>query len=88
MPVGLIAEMQALDDFIVITAAELPVERVDGVSVVYMLDDQADFEQVYPEARTLRDRLRYPLRIHRVAAARCASSLAAAGHEVRIAVED
>lgn len=88
VPAGLIAEMQALDDFIVITAAELPVENVDGVSVVYMLDDQADFEQVYPEARTLRDRIPYPLRIHRVAAARRASSLASAGHDVRIAVED
>jgi hypothetical protein len=45
-------------------------------------------EQAYPEARTLRDRVPYPLRIHRVAAVRCASALAAAGHEVRIAVED
>lgn len=88
VPAGLIAEMQALDDFIVITAAELPVETVDGVSVVYMLDDRADFEQLYPEARTLRDRIPYPLRIHRVAAARRASSLASAGHDVRIAVED
>ncbi|MBE5477936.1 hypothetical protein E3G68_005290 [Mycobacteroides abscessus] len=88
VPAGLIAEMQALDDFIVLTAAELPVEIIDGVSVVYMLDDQAEFEQVYPQARTLRDRIPYPIRIHRVAAARRASSLASAGHDVRIAVED
>lgn len=83
---GLLAELQAVDDFITTTAAQLEVVEGDGVSVVLMLDDQREFEQAYPQARTLRDGVPYPMRVHRVAAARRAQQLEAAGQPARIAV--
>jgi hypothetical protein len=81
-----LAELQALDDFIVTTANRLEVVDVDGVAVVMMLDDQRRFEESYPLARTLRDGTPYPIRVHRVAAARKAQTLEAAGRQARIAV--
>ncbi|ORX19447.1 hypothetical protein [Mycobacterium xenopi] len=87
-PAGLVAELQAVDDFIDATARQLEVTDVDGVSVVFMLDDQRQFEQTYPLARTLRDGVPYPIRVHRVAAARRAHQLEAAGRPARIAVPD
>ena len=87
-PAGLVAELQAVDDFITTTAAQLDVTDVDGVSVVVMIDDQAEFERAYPQARTDRDGVVYPRRVHRVAAARRAHQLEAAGGSVRIAVAD
>ena len=58
-----------------------------GVPVVMLLDDQEQFETVYPKARTLRDGAPYPIRVHRVAAARRAQQLAAgAAGQSRIAV--
>ena len=83
---GLLAELQAVDDFITTTAAQLEVVEGDGISVVLMLDDQREFEQAYPQARTLRDGVPYPIRVHRVAAARRAQQLEAAGQPARIAV--
>ena len=87
-PAGLVAELQAVDDFITTTAAQLDVTDVDGVSVVVMIDDQAEFERAYPQARTDRDGVVYPRRVHRVAAARRAHKLEAAGGSARIAVAD
>ena len=83
---GLLAELQAVDDFITATAGQLDVTEVDGVSVVLMFDEQSQFEQAYPLARTLRDGVPYPIRVHRVAAARRAQALEAAGRPSRIAV--
>ena len=85
-PAGLVAELQAVDDFITTTAAQLDVTDVEGMSVVVMIDDQAEFERAYPQARTQRDGVVYPRRVHRVAAARRAHTLEAAGASVRIAV--
>ena len=85
-PAGLVTELQAIDDFITTSAGQLDVTEVAGVSVVVMIDDQAEFERVYPQARTQRDGVVYPRRVHRVAAARRAHSLEAAGASVRIAV--
>ena len=87
-PAGLLAELQAVDDFIDATAGRLDVTDVDGVSVVLMLDDQREFEKAYPLARTLRDGVSYPIRVQRVAAARRAQLLEAAGRPARIAVAD
>jgi hypothetical protein len=87
-PAGLVAELQAIDDFIAISAGQLEVTEVAGVSVVMMIDDQAAFERAYPHARTQRDGVVYPRRVHRVAAARRAHTLEAAGGSVRIAVAD
>lgn len=87
-PAGLVAELQAVDDFITTSASELDITEADGVSVVAMVDDQTEFERVYPQARTLRDGVVYPRRVHRVAAARRAHTLEAAGNAVRIAVAD
>lgn len=87
-PAGLVAELQAVDDFITTTAAQLDVTDVDGVSVVVMIDDQAEFERAYPQARTDRDGVVYPRRVHRVAAARRAHQLEAGGGSARIAVAD
>ncbi|MBV8350067.1 MAG: hypothetical protein JOZ49_21940 [Mycolicibacterium sp.] len=53
---GLLAELQAVDDFITASASQLEVTDVDGVSVVLMLDDQRQFEHSYPQARTARRR--------------------------------
>lgn len=87
-PAGLVAELQAIDDFIDTSAASLEVTDVDGVKVVLMIDDQAAFARAYPQARTLRDGTGYPRRVHRVAAARRARMLEAAGGSTRIAVAD
>jgi transcriptional regulator with XRE-family HTH domain len=87
-PAGLLAELQAVDDFITTSAGQLDVTEAGGVSVVVMLDDQGEFERAYPQARTLRDGVVYPRRVHRVAAARRAHMLEAAGRSVRIAVAD
>jgi hypothetical protein len=83
-PAGLVAELQAIDDFITTTASQLDVTEVAGVSVVMMIDDQAELERVYPKARTPRDGVVYPRRVHRVAAARRAHLLEAAGGNARI----
>lgn len=85
-PAGLVTELQAIEDFITTSAGQLDVTEVADVSVVVMIDDQAEFERVYPQARTKRDGVVYPRRVHRVAAARRAHSLEAAGASVRIAV--
>lgn len=87
-PAGLIAELQAIDDFITSSAGQLDVTDVNGVNVVVMVDDQAEFERIYPQARTKRDGLVYPRRVHRVAAARRAHELEAAGSSARILVAD
>jgi transcriptional regulator with XRE-family HTH domain len=82
---GLLAELQAIDDFITASAAKLDITDVDGVSTILMIDDQSEFELTYPKARTLRDGAPYPLRVHRVAAARRAGKFDAAGEQSRIA---
>ena len=87
-PAGLVAELQAVDDFITTSAGQLDVTEAAGVSVVVMIDDQAEFERAYPQARTQRDGVVYPRRVHRVAAARRAHTLEAAGGSARIAVAD
>ena len=87
-PAGLVTELQAIDDFIAASAGQLDVTVVDGVSVVVMIDDQAHFERIFPQARTQRDGVVYPRRVHRVAAARRAHELEAAGGSARIAVAD
>lgn len=83
---GLIAEFQAVDDFIarLVDETDVAVAEVDGVTVVAMFDDEADFIEQYPNAQTLRDGRQYPLRVCQVAAGRLAGSLDAAGEEVRI----
>jgi hypothetical protein len=88
VPRGLIAELQAMDDFIATTAAALPVGNIGDTSVVYVIDDQEEFERVYPQARTHRDGTPYPRRVLFLAAARRASELARTGRQVRIAVAD
>jgi hypothetical protein len=87
-PAGLVAELQAIDDFIAESAGHLDVTEVDGISVVVMVDDQNAFEQAYPQARTKRDGWFFPRRVHRVAAARRAHELESTGRSVRIAVAD
>lgn len=86
-PAGLLAELQAIDDFITATAGELEVRSAGGVKVVTMIDDQDQFEQAYPRARTLRDAAPYPQRVHRIAAARRAHAIDSAGEPARIATE-
>ncbi|AEV73456.1 hypothetical protein MycrhN_2889 [Mycolicibacterium rhodesiae NBB3] len=87
-PAGLVAELQAVEDFITTSADQLEVTEAAGVSVVMMIDDQDSFERAYPQARTQRDGVVYPRRVHRVAAARRAHTLEAAGGSVRIAVAE
>lgn len=87
-PAGLVAELQAVEDFITTSAGQLAVTEAAGVSVVTMIDDQAEFERAYPQALTQRDGVVYPRRVHRVAAARRAHELEAADQSVRIVVAD
>lgn len=83
-----LADLQAIDDFIVSTAPRLEVVDVDEVTVVLMLGDQRQFEESYPLARTMRSGTPYPIRVHRVAAARRAHTLEGAGRPIKIAVEE
>lgn len=85
-PAGLLAELQAVEDFITTSASQLAVTEAAGINVVTMIDDQAEFERAYPQARTQRDGVVYPRRVHRVAAARRAHALEAADQSVRIVV--
>ena len=56
--------------------------------MVMMIDDQDEFEATYPQAKTQRDAVIYPRRVHRVAAARRAHQIEAAGESVRIMVAE
>lgn len=85
-PAGTLGELQAIDDFITSTAEQLEVTVIDGVSVVMTIDDQAQFEHTYPQARTQRNDAAYPHRVHHIAAARRAETLEAAGESTRIAI--
>ena len=87
-PAGLVTELQAIDNFITTSAEQLEVTESGGVSVVMMIDEQAEFERAYPQARTQRDAVVYPRRVHRVAAARRAHVLEAGGGSARIAVAE
>ena len=75
-PAGLVAELQAIDDFITTSAGQLEVTEAAGVSVVVMIDDQAEFERAYPQARTRARRSGLP-------AARAPSGSCAAGAHAR-----
>lgn len=87
-PAGLVKELQAVEDFITTSASQLDVIEEAGVSMVTMIDDQAEFERAYPQARTQRDGVAYPQRVHRVAAGRRALALEAEDQSVRIIVAD
>ncbi|MUM03481.1 hypothetical protein B5P44_01580 [Mycobacterium sp. CBMA 213] len=87
-PVGLIREMQAIDDYITATAKALPAIPDDGITAVFMLDDPEDITATYPGGHTKRGAEPYPRRVHRVAVARRAGALEAAGHRVRIVVDE
>lgn len=81
-------ELQDLDNLIVDTAVRFEVSVDDGVGVICVEDNQAEFEKIYPEARFQRSGTPYPVRMQWVAAGRRAGMLAAAGRPVRIAVLD
>lgn len=85
-PAGLIAELQAVDDFIDEAAADLRVETVGGLSVVMTVEDDEVFKQMYPRACTTRGGNRYPLRVLRLAAVRRASAIRSSGGDARIVV--
>lgn len=84
---GLIAELQAIDDFIASTATQLEWVDSDSVCEIVMIDDQDLFEREYPRARTRRDGVPYPCLVHAVCAARLAGELEAAGMSVRVVVD-
>src|SRR6185295_11374987 len=46
-PAGLVAELQAVDDFVTTSAGQLEVTETAGVSIVILIDDQAEFERAY-----------------------------------------
>lgn len=81
---SVIAEYQAIDDFIVDTAARLEVVSGSAATVVVTMVDQQRFELAYPQARTRRTQSPYPVCVHHVAAARRAGLLDATGQSVRI----
>lgn len=81
-------ELQGLDDFIVDTAGGFEVSVDNGVGVITVVQEQVEFEKLYPEARFQRSGTPYPVRAQWVAAGRRAGTLAAAGQPVRIGVLD
>lgn len=93
----LMAELQRVEDFVADTAGKLKVTNEDGVSVIWVLEDQEDFENAYPDAlverraksdptaEAVRTTAPYPVRMMWVAAGRRAGVLEAAGQSVRIA---
>lgn len=83
-PAGLLKELQTIDDFIAAAASDLTVINIAGESFVQVVDDQHQFQQAYPQARTLRDAAPYPLAVLHVAAARRAMELAVQGGSSRI----
>lgn len=86
VPSSLLEELQEIDDFIADSAARLKVAGLAdaGITMVGMLDSEEEFQKAYPDAKTLRDGIAYPLSVHRVAAARRAQQLQAGGASVRI----
>lgn len=85
-PTGLVSELQVIDDFIQLSGLLLKRSRIEGATVVHMLDDADEFLRAFPRARTLMGFRPYPLRVHRIAAARRAQRLAAEGARTRIVV--
>lgn len=88
-PPGVVAELQSINDFIAEVANQLEVvDEGDAVSFVMMIDDQAEYERLYPQAKTKRDGNPYPRRVVRVAAALRAHKLERLGRCVYIAAAD
>lgn len=89
-PRAALTDLQAVDDFIVDTAASLKVSAYDGVHTIWIVDDQQEFENQYPQARVHRPHNNaYPICTLRIAAARRAHALqAVSGQPVLIAVDD
>lgn len=86
---GIVAELQAIDDFITAVTSELEVHRnAAGITMLKMLDDQQEFEKQYPQARTIRDNNPYPVVVHHVAVGRRTRQLTADGELVRITLAD
>ena len=63
-------DLQALEDFVTAAAARFEVRPIDGVNVLWVLDDLNEFEKTYPEARFERSGTPYPVRMLLVAAGR------------------
>lgn len=81
-----LGDLRALDDFIVETAGTLEVGVDDrGLDVVWILNNQREFEKAYPQARGQRTNQPYPIRALRIAAARRAHTMEVAGRPTRIA---
>ncbi|MEY8019176.1 hypothetical protein [Mycobacterium servetii] len=89
-PRAALTDLQAVDDFIVDTAASLKVSAQGGVHTIWIIDDQQEFENQYPQARVQRPHNNaYPIWTLRIAAARRAHTLqATTGQPVLIAVDD
>ncbi|MFV8227367.1 hypothetical protein [Mycolicibacterium fortuitum] len=84
-----LGDLLDLDDFITDTAGRFEITTDDdGVSTIWVTDDQAQFEKAYPEARFQRSGTPYPVRALWVAAGRRAGALAATGTPVRIGAID
>lgn len=84
-PAGMIEELQAVDDFIEQTAANLPVTSAEGADVVLMTSDLHQFRRAFPHARTRRDGRPYPTRVVAIAAVRRARAMMAdSGRPIRI----
>ncbi|TEA09067.1 hypothetical protein [Mycobacteroides salmoniphilum] len=84
-PAGMIAELQAVDDFIDQAAVGLPVTSVDDADIVLMTNEPGEFHRAFPQARTRRDGRPYPTRILAIAAVRRARSMMAdSGRPIRI----
>ncbi|MFV8169797.1 hypothetical protein [Mycobacterium sp. DBP42] len=78
-------ELQSIDDFITAAAGSLQISGEGSVSIIRILDDQAQFETAYPKACARRSGTPYPVRVLRVAAVRRAHALEQVGQSVRFA---
>lgn len=81
-----ITELQEIDDFIDMMSGELEVTVNNAGSTIWVLDDQADFQNTYPQAFVERSGKPYPVNVLWAAAGRRAGEIEAAGQPARIAV--
>lgn len=82
-----LAELQAVEDFIVAEAADVRVVDVGNIKAVLTGGGDAGTQNRRAAAAvTLRDQKPYPASVHYAAAGRAAEELRNAGHDVRVAV--
>ena len=81
----LVDELIAMEEFVAGEAAKLlAAAPAAGTVVLQAVVDQGEFENAYPDARTLRDLVPYPMSLQHVAVGRAAAELSRRGRDVEV----